>query len=199
MSRLCHDRGIRPYVFERIPTRGVTALDLGFGFGEFGIMVRARNPDIKRFVGVDIWPPYCDNMRRMQVYHEVVCSDAVEYMENIDWRPDFCLCTEVVEHIPRTPVDLGGHLLDLIRDKCGSSLVATPLDWVPVEAGFDGNPASEHLSRYTLQDFTSRGYNVKMVYQEKLPPMLHTALRVGARLLGKHVYRHIFAWREPDE
>lgn len=179
-----------------IPTDLGTALDLGFGFGEFGIMIRARNPDITRFIGVDIWKPYCENMRKIQLYHEVICSDALEYMENLDWSPDFTLCTEVVEHIQRNPIDQGGRLLDLIYQKSRRALVATPLDWVPVEAGFDGNPASEHVSKYTVEDFTSRGYKVILVDQTSLPNMLRTPYRIAAKMLGRYVYRHIFAWKE---
>jgi len=196
MSRLCHDRGIRPHVFDKIPVEGDTALDLGFGFGEFGIMVRARNHGLKRFVGVDIWSPYCENMAKLRIYDEVVCADAVEYMENLDWQPDFILCTEVLEHIKRHPVDLGGHLLDLIYEKSGCALIATPLDWVYVEAGFDGNPASEHVSTYTVGDFTRRGYRVKIIESTALPRVLQGPYRVVARLMGRHVYRHIFAWKE---
>ncbi len=196
MSRLCHDRGIRPHVFDKIPTTGDTALDLGFGFGEFGIMVRARNHNLKRFVGVDIWPPYCENMEKMKVYDEVVCADAVAYMEELDWRPDFCLCTEVAEHIQRYPKDLGGRLLDLIYEKCDRALVATPLDWVPVEAGFDGNPASEHVSTYKVKDFTDRGYKIKIVDNVALPHMFQLPYRIIAKILGRHVYRHIFAWKD---
>jgi len=193
MSRLCHDRAIRPVIYDLLPTEGDSGVDLGAGMGEFGLLTRARNQGMTRFTAVDIWKPYCDFLSKMKIYDTVVCMDVCKYMESLRVKQDFGICTEVLEHIKRKPYDSGARLIDNIYHKCEKAIIATPLDWVPVEAGFDGNPASEHVSRYTVRDFTDRGFKVRLIDQTSLPRQLRTPYRILARLAGKYVYRHIVA------
>lgn len=191
--RLLHDRGIRAPVWAKIPEDVHNGLDLGFGFGEFGLLVRAKNrlnTGVK-LTGVDVYAPYCALAKQIGIYNDVVTMDACEYVDKLTWKPDFTICTEMLEHVPK---DKGLRLIERIKQKSSRVLFATPLGFMPVIGGIDGNPASEHVSEYKPEDFTARGYHTKIIDTLGIPWYLQPIYGAVQLAKGRGTYKHIIAW-----
>ena len=160
-----------PRLFKYLPREleGKTVLDAGFGLGEVAYYIHAftgrpacdfrGHPHI---TGVDIYEPSVRFAREWlpKIYDEVHCFDLLNLKERFGGRHfDVALMLEVTEHIEKSKAL---RVLDQVEELADYVLVATPLgDELNRDYG-DEIPEFNHVSVWTPEDFTRRGYTVSV-------------------------------------
>jgi len=139
-----------------VPLDSRTFLDVGCGKGVMGCLLRIyREP--KRIVGVDVFNPYLEFVRKMGMYDSVLRLDVSESQLPFERNEfDIVFCLEVIEHLEK---DRGLRLLQELERVGRRVIVSTPGSFA-AQAHFDGNVNQEHKSQYTVKDFEGRGYRV---------------------------------------
>lgn len=139
--------------------RNWDVVDLGFGYGEWGLLMRQEMPGV-HLVGVESYGEYVHRMREFGIYHSLHQSDASEFIHyNPSW--DMIFCTDVIEHQPR---EWGLEFLKRIDEaEARLTLITTPCGYSKVPEGRDGNPDNRHLSGWSPADFRERGYQVYLI------------------------------------
>ncbi len=138
-----------------------SVLDIGVGFGRWGILARqicdsaGTDPGGRRvrILGVEAFP------KLIQPYHsafydEVVIGDALDYLRGTPERFDLAVLGDVLEHFPR---DQAEEVLQLARTKACYTMLGVPLgtDWEQGE--MYGNPYERHRSSWRHGDFRRLG------------------------------------------
>jgi hypothetical protein len=143
-----------PHVLDIVVNvRPRTVLDVGAGYGKYGILVREYAP-IERVDGLDVGPPrypgydhfYVGDARELD---RLVPPDAPVY--------DLALCLEMIEHLERADVF---KILDALTRRARKVLVTTPLgfrrqeyDELPYETHRSGWYPWQFSGRYHVHDF----------------------------------------------
>jgi SAM-dependent methyltransferase len=140
----------------QVPNEVTSALDIGCGRGIVGALLKIyREP--QKTVGIDAFEPYLDFCRRVGMYTQLIKWDLKVLPLPFDKGEfDISVALEVIEHIPKLD---GLHLLDELERVSRRVIVSTPNHYF-VQSPYDGNIHQRHLSRWTIQDFRSRGYSV---------------------------------------
>ena len=155
-----------PFLFEfltKVPKETDSLIDLGCGRGIVGALMRIyRSP--RNLIGVDVFPEYLK-----------FCSDHGFYDECLLWdlrrlplpfkgkEFDVATCLETIEHLPK---DDGERLLDELDRIAKIVVVSTPNTFF-TQPRFDGNRFQAHLSRWSVWDFSRRGYRIRGVGELK--------------------------------
>ena len=154
----------RPFLqelLEEIPKDLVSLIDVGCGRGIVGAMTRIyRAP--KRLVGVDIFQEYIDFCEKYTIYDELYCLDLRQTpLPFQDQEFSVATCIETIEHLPKK---LGEQLLDDLGRIADTVIVSTPSNYFrQPKSHTEHNPFQAHISKWTIEDFKKRGYNVKGV------------------------------------
>lgn len=159
-----------PRLFKYLPRdlEGKTILDAGSGLGEVAYYIHAftgrQSCDFSGtplITGVDINKQSVEwtwKYLTPRIYFEVVQLDLIgleKRFPNRHW--DIGLMLEVPEHIPK---EKALKVLDQLERMCDYIIVATPLgDELNQDYG-DVIPEFNHVSMWTVEDFTKRGYKV---------------------------------------
>jgi 2-polyprenyl-3-methyl-5-hydroxy-6-metoxy-1,4-benzoquinol methylase len=154
----------RPFLhelLEEIPKDVESLIDVGCGRGIVGAMTRIyRTP--KRLVGVDIFRDYIDFCRKYSIYDELHCLDLRKMpLPFKDCEFSVATCIETIEHLPK---EHGERLLDELHRIADVVIVSTPSVFFRQPENHVGcNPFQAHVSKWTVEDFKKRGYDVKGV------------------------------------
>lgn len=133
-------------------------LDLGVGFGKYGMLCRevldipyqryAKKDWLIRIDGVEGWKPY-RNPIHDYVYNRVFYGKIEAQLPTLG-RYDVVLLIDVLEHFSKE--DGLGLVRQILKHTNKALLVSTPL--VPAEQGsYLGNALETHRSRWTEEDF----------------------------------------------
>lgn len=154
----------RPFLhelLEEIPKDVESLIDVGCGRGIVGAMTRIyRAP--KRLVGVDIFQDYIDFCKKYNIYDELHRLDLrrtpLPFQDN---EFTVATCVETIEHLPKNH---GEKLLEELHRIAETIIVSTPSVYFrQPKSHVKNNPFQAHISKWTVEDFKKRGYNVKGV------------------------------------
>jgi len=153
-------------------------LDVGVGFGKYGVLTReytdVRHGRYKKddwsvvIDGIEIFEPYFNPV--WQVYNRVYCQDALALLPHLK-NYELVLLGDVIEHFRKKE---GRRLLDAcMRMATLAVIVSTPLGPYP-QGALCGNEHERHLSEWTPRDF--EGWRLKFeggclsaMYRKKKP------------------------------
>jgi len=124
-------------------------LDIGCGFGKYGVLLREYISTHPQIDGCEAWEGYVEPMRLRGIYSELHVCDALDLPTEVLDRYDLINMGDVIEHMRKKPA------LEFLTRCKGHVLINTPVD-------FFHNPADlphteEHVSHWTLADFQSTG------------------------------------------
>jgi 2-polyprenyl-3-methyl-5-hydroxy-6-metoxy-1,4-benzoquinol methylase len=154
----------RPFLhelLEEIPKDVESLIDVGCGRGIVGAMTRIyRTP--KRLVGVDIFQDYINFCKKYSIYDELHCLDLRKTPLPFQNREfSVATCIETIEHLPKRQ---GEQLLEELHRIADTVIVSTPASFFRQPTSHVGrNPFQAHVSKWTVEDFKKRGYDVKGV------------------------------------
>jgi hypothetical protein len=134
-------------------------LDVGMGFGRWGILAR-EVCDIWRqrvfteqwqvqIVGVEAYGKLVRDYHRT-FYNEIIVRDAAEVLEEADRCFDLIILGDVLEHFPR---EEGERVLELALAKAYYTMLAVPLGEGWEQEDTYGNPYERHQSKWRPADF----------------------------------------------
>lgn len=154
----------RPFLhelLEEIPKDVESLIDVGCGRGIVGAMTRIyRNP--KRLVGVDIFQDYIDFCKKYSIYDELHRLDLRQTPLPFQNREfSVATCIETIEHLPKKR---GEKLLEELHRIADTIIVSTPSSFFKQpKSHVERNLFQAHVSKWTVEDFKKRGYDVKGV------------------------------------
>jgi hypothetical protein len=181
-------------------------LDVGVGFGRWGILFREfleiwenskYNGEWKRVIdGVEIFPGYIKDYHKY-FYSNIYTEDALEYLKQTDKRYDLINFGDVIEHFEK---DKGRELIKIALDKGKSVLITIPIGRHWEQKGTVENPHEEHKSVWynndftkykhnkikSFTDFSQRNYSVVLLSKEKIK----YDKRFGKFFFIKNVLKH---------
>lgn len=142
-----------------------TILDVGVGFGRWGILFREFlevwdsgiydgewNRQIK---GIEIFPGYIKDYHRY-FYDDIYIENALDYLKNTGERYDLINFGDVIEHFEKAD---GEELIKLAVDKGRFVLITIPIGKYWAQEGTKGNPFEAHKSIWYNNDFTKFKYH----------------------------------------
>lgn len=146
-------------------------LDVGVGFGRWGILFREfleiwdngrYNGNWQVVIdGVEIFPDYIKDYHKY-FYDEIFLMNALEYLENTHNIYDLINFGDVIEHFSK---DDGEKLIDLALKKGKYVLINIPIGNAWSQSGTEDNPYEEHKSVWYNNDFTKYKYHkIKTFY-----------------------------------
>lgn len=126
-----------------------SVLDVGPGFGKYGVLFREYCPRHPRMVGVEAWEPYVVDHRLRGIYDTLFVGDVFDLGDDILNSCDVAYLGDVIEHFDKDrAVDL------LARIHC-PVVINTPEHFFH---NGDNLPwTEEHRSHWTLDDFRATG------------------------------------------
>lgn len=137
-----------PIVHTLIGLEPTVVVDVGPGWGKYGLALREYVPSIKRLTAVEVEPgrlPVQD-----AIYDEVYTGDVRVWPSREFWAAhDLALLVDVIEHMPHSD---GESLLARILDARCRVLVSTPKTFF--EQNDPANPYEAHCSLWEWADFT---------------------------------------------
>jgi SAM-dependent methyltransferase len=153
-----------PYVLPLV--RGTRILDLGCGYGHWGHLVKTHYTSLRSepvsVTGVDIFDGNVGFCRSLGVYDQVVQQDVLAYLSTLsNASVDTVIATELIEHFTRE--DGTEILAEIDRVTARVAILSTP-NYAAFRGGGNTmlgfNEWEHHLSRWTVADFSQRGYKV---------------------------------------
>jgi 2-polyprenyl-3-methyl-5-hydroxy-6-metoxy-1,4-benzoquinol methylase len=164
ISRANH---ISPIIEELLWLNPHSILDVGCGFGLFGVLFRAFT-DIRRserhselynnwttkIDGIEMFEPY--RSKAWEFYTNIYVSNALTEIDKLE-KYDFVYCGDVIEHLTKED---GHKLIKKLLEHTNKWVhIATPSP-APKQDPFLGNPNEEHISSWTEEDFKIYKYEM---------------------------------------
>lgn len=141
-------------------------LDVGVGFGRWGILFREfleiwdngrYNGKWQRVIdGIEIFPGYIKDYHRY-FYNEIHLTNALEYLENSHKVYDLINFGDVIEHFIKSD---GEKLIELALRKGKCVLINIPIGKYWQQEGTPDNPYEEHKSLWYNNDFTKYKHHI---------------------------------------
>lgn len=140
-----------------------TVLDLGCG-----LMEPYKDSKIKEVIGVDVFKPYLDVIKKdYKVFHADLVWDMLYF---VDKSFDVVCALDVIEHIEKkASLELINHMERIARKKV---VIFTPSKWDDnkLKNGLDAwgysNKRQEHKCLYTKEELEGLGYDCKFIGSE---------------------------------
>lgn len=139
-----------PIVHMLIQIQPRKVLDIGPGWGKYGLACREYLPDLEFLAGIDV--PQGRLSTQDAIYDHVFVGDVRDAPDKFYSGYDVALLVDVIEHMT---LGEGHQLLDTIQTAGCQVLVSTPK--VFVEQHDDRNPYEEHKSLWGWEDFVPHG------------------------------------------
>lgn len=137
-------------------------LDCGCGYGTLGFLIRARKDGGAYIEGFDLYKPYIDKLKLLDIYDRVYEMDIMS-IYNLNRKYDYVFALEIFEHINR---DEAFKILPILEGMCNKMLIiSTPIGYLRQGVGEDGNIHQIHQSSYRPKDFKQLGYETKYIYR----------------------------------
>jgi predicted TPR repeat methyltransferase len=166
--------------------RPASVLDVGIGFGKYGLLFReyldvaprsdglaaGAAPAAVRIEGIEAWEPYVGPLQRA-IYDRIHVGDALALLPSLG-RYDLVFAADVLEHFTR---DEGERFLDAAAAHAAVGvLVVTPA--LDLEQGeVFGNPFERHRSFWTPDDFVRHPGADVLVWRRQLLAFVPTGAR----------------------
>lgn len=144
-------------------------LDVGVGFGKYGVLIREVLDIARLKYKKDEWNVIIDGIEGFQdyknplhefVYNKIYYSNIMELLKNGLGNYDCILLIDVLEHFSK---EEGLELIDKLLSHTNKSLIiSTPL--YPEENNeYLGNELENHISRWSIIDFVKYDYSYKQI------------------------------------
>src|SRR5688572_22757440 len=137
-------------------------LDIGVGFGKYGVLAREYlevwtgtgeyGRWQRRIEGVEAFPKYLTPLHDY-IYDRIHIGSALEIVPSLTGPYDLVLLIDVIEHFAEEDAE---RLLAACERIAQNVLIATPRTFYEQEAVFD-NPYEEHRSHWTRRRLTGNG------------------------------------------
>lgn len=127
-----------------------SVLDIGFGRGKYGFLIKEYWPET-RVDGVEIFEPYVTNLQK-EIYGEIFIGNVLE-MDLGDY--DLYLLIDIIEHWEK---DEAHALINKLLKK-GKVLISTPRRFIP-QGWIYENRWEVHKSYWTSNDFKDYKFNI---------------------------------------
>jgi 2-polyprenyl-3-methyl-5-hydroxy-6-metoxy-1,4-benzoquinol methylase len=150
---------IDPIIKEAMSIRPKSILDIGLGYGKYGLLCREYLEGWKnrvfpkqwiiRIDGIEIFEPYTDLSWNEEIYDRIYVGDARKRIYDVGMY-DLILAIDVIEHVEK---DDGIRLIHAILEKClKCAIINVPTgNWMGnVVVG--GNPNEAHKAIWTVED-----------------------------------------------
>lgn len=132
-----------------IETPPQTVLDVGCGYGKYGVLLREYLESHPVVDGVEAWEPYIKDHKLKGIYRRVYLQDVTEMETETLNNYDLVMMGDVIEHIEKDAA------LDLLKRISGWVIICTPFDHFHTDEGLP--PTEAHVSHWTEQDFIDTG------------------------------------------
>lgn len=136
-----------------------SVLDLGVGFGKYGLLMReyldVQREDYgysewrRRIEGVEAFPEYLTPVHEF-IYDEIHVGNMVEVLPRLTQRYDLAILIDVLEHLD---YEDGCRVFEECRRVARNLLVSTPMDIGEQGEVFD-NPWEEHRFQWQPEHFS---------------------------------------------
>lgn len=125
-------------------------LDVGCGFGKYGVLLREYLDPTPQVDGIEMWEPYVEPHRLKGIYTTLRVGDAL-HLKRADLDPyDMVMMGDVIEHMDKDAA------LAFLSRVSGSVVIATPVAFF--QAGHEGLPPTEsHVSHWDRKTFEDTG------------------------------------------
>lgn len=140
---------IMKYIIDLAPARIV---DVGPGWGKYGLMCREYLPELVQLDAVEVSEGRLPTQD--EIYNQVFVGDVRERSANFWDGYDLVLIIDVIEHMEK---EAGLQLLSDILNAGASVLVSTPKQWM--EQHDERNPYEAHVSHWKWNDFRPEADN----------------------------------------
>jgi SAM-dependent methyltransferase len=151
-------------------------IDVACGHGGNGVVTRAYNKHAQ-IVGVDIFKPYIQECKKLNVYDDFVLAD-VRHLPIKEGAFDGLIFTDAIEHIEKKQAT---QALAYIEKVAANKIITTSNGLIlrSEEEIHDHNDYQMHLSGWVPQEFVERGYDVwgrfpKYIASKNMLPILVT-------------------------
>ena len=141
-------------------------LDVGVGFGRWGILFREfleiwdngryNGKWQVKIDGVEIFPGYIKDYHKY-FYNEIYLQNVLEFLETNGNTYDLINFGDVIEHFTK---EEGAKLIELALKKGKHVLINIPIGRYWAQNGTDENPYEEHKSVWYNNDFTGYKHNI---------------------------------------
>lgn len=147
-----------PVVFNLIDFyRPKSLLDIGIGFGKYGVLCREildvyhgrynKKQWITRIDGIEVFEKYRNNL--WDVYNNIYIGDALDILNKSNSQYDLIICSDVLEHFDK---ESGHKLINLCLKKSEVIIINTPREFIEQGDVF-GNIYETHRSLWKPKDF----------------------------------------------
>lgn len=140
-------------------------LDVGIGFGKYGVLLREMLDISNERYSKDKWEVIIDGIEGYKdyknpiyeyVYNKVYFGFVQEIIKNLERDYDLILMIDVLEHFDKNE---GEKIISMLLKKCKNLLLCTPA--IPSEQSYLDNDLEKHKSLWKISDF--KKYKVKKV------------------------------------
>lgn len=174
-------------------------LDIGVGFGRWGILFREfleiwENAKYKgnwdRIIdGVEIFPGYIKDYHKY-FYSNIYIEDALDYLRRTGSKYDLINFGDVIEHFSKKE---GEELIQLALEKGKCVLINIPIGKNWAQHGTENNPFEAHKSVWYNNDFTKYKHNIIKSFTDFTLRDFSVVLLSGSKIkfekrFGKHFY-----------
>lgn len=142
-------------------------LDIGIGFGRWGILCREflevwdegnySNVWNRKIDGVEIFRDYIKEYH-YKFYNNIYLYNAYDFLLNLKDRYELMICGDVIEHFEKK---VGEKIIDVCLEKSNFVLINIPIGAYWEQGQTNENPNEEHKSIWNTEDF--RRYENKKI------------------------------------
>ena len=124
-------------------------LDVGCGYGKYGVLLREYLDPTPIVDGVEAWEPYVTPHRLTGIYDTLYVQDILNMDQQTLDLYDMVVMGDVIEHMDKVPAV---RFLKRVR---GWIIIATPEEHFHTDEGLP--PTEAHVSHWTTKDWERTG------------------------------------------
>ena len=131
-------------------TSKLKILDVGFGYGNFGELIKLDLRKRTHLTGIEIFPKYKNS--KWNYYDNIIIGDILTEIDTLS-KYDVILAIDIIEHIKKKKALC---LLDRFRNKCEILIISIPIIDYP-QGEVYGNKYEAHLATWNINEFLNLG------------------------------------------